>query len=101
MHLISPIFKSGDRSSVRNYRPIPLLCTISKLLEKIIYNKIISFVSKSISPSQFGFRPKHSTVQQLLLFTNNLYESFSAKDHSDVIYLEFKKLSIVLRMPNS
>ena len=91
MHLISPIFKSGDRSSVRNYRPISLLCTISKVLEKIIYNKIISFVSKSISPSQFGFRPKHSTVQQLLLFTNNLYESFSAKAHSDVIYLDFKK----------
>ena len=34
---------------------------------------------------------KHSTVQQLLLFTNNLYESFSAKAHSDVIYLDFKK----------
>ena len=91
MHLISPIFKSGDRSSIRNSRPISLLCTISKVLEKIIYNKIISFVSKSISPSQFGFRPKHSTVQQLLLFTNNLYESFSAKAHSDVIYLDFKK----------
>ena len=69
LHLVTPIHKSGDKSSVKNYRPISLLCTISKVLEKII---IISFVSQSISPLQFGFRPKHSTPQQLLLFVNSI-----------------------------
>ena len=43
LHVVIPIYKSGDK----NYRPISLLCTISKVLEKIICNKIISFVSKS------------------------------------------------------
>ena len=64
-HLIAPVYKSGDKSSVKNYRPISLLCMISKVL---IYNKIIPFVSNSISSSQFGFRKKHSTMQQLLVF---------------------------------
>ena len=91
LHLITPIHKSGDKSSVKNYRPISLLCTISKVLEKIIYDKIISFVSQSISPLQFGFRPKHSTLQQLLLFVNSICESFSSKSQTDVIYLDFKK----------
>ena len=35
-HLIKPIFKTGDRSSVMNYRPISLLCVSSKVLERIV-----------------------------------------------------------------
>ena len=33
LHLVIPIHKAGDRSSVRNYRPVSLLCSISKVLE--------------------------------------------------------------------
>ena len=91
LHLVIPIHKAGDKSSVRNYRPVALLCSISKVLEKIIYDKIIIFVSGSISPSQFGFRPKHSTLQQLLIFVNHICNSFSSKSQTDVIYLDFKK----------
>ena len=58
---------------------------------KDYYDKIISFVSQSISPSQFVFRPKHFTLQQLLLFVNGICESFSSKSQTDVIYLDFKK----------
>ncbi len=48
IHQITPIFKSGDRGSVTNYRPISLLCCISKVLEKIIHSKSSEFVTKSI-----------------------------------------------------
>ena len=53
VHRITPIYKSGDRSSVKNYRPISLLCTISKVLERIIYNAIIAFVNQSITSTHF------------------------------------------------
>lgn len=89
--MIIPVFKSGDKSSVSNYRPISLLCSVSKLLEKLIYDKVIDFVSASISPCQFGFRPKHSTTQQLLTFLHSLQASLSTSSQSDVIYLDFKK----------
>ena len=41
IHRIIPIHKSGDRSLVNNYRPISLLCTVSKVLDKIIYNHTV------------------------------------------------------------
>ena len=69
MHLIKPVFITGDRNSVTNYRPlsISLLCVSSKVLERIVHNHIIEFVSDKISVNQFGFLCNHSTLQQLLL----------------------------------
>ena len=67
-HMVRPIFKSGDRNSVKNYRPISLLCVTSKFLERIVYNHIIDFAINSISPYQFGFLRHRSTLQQLLIF---------------------------------
>ena len=100
IHKITPIFKSGDRTSVNNYRPISLLCTISKVLERIIYNHIIDFVTKNICPTQFGFLRKHSTLQQLLIFVNELFNSYSHNIPTDVIYLDFKKHSTVFLIMN-
>ena len=59
---ITPIFKSGDsRGSINNYWPISLLCCTSKVLEKIIHNKISEFNTKSIiSPTiWFSKKPIH------------------------------------------
>lgn len=43
LHRITPLYKSKDRTSVSNYRPISLLCIISKVLERLIYDKIKRF----------------------------------------------------------
>lgn len=91
IHQIVPVFKSGDKSLVQNYRPISLLCNISKILEHIINNKIILFVSSSISHCQFGFLHGRSTIQQLLLFLNHICNSVSEGHQHDVIYMDFHK----------
>jgi len=75
---------------VKNYRPISLLCITSKILERSVYDEIISFVSSHISSRQFGFRQNYSTLQQLL-FLNSIHESFGSTTQTDVIYLDFKK----------
>ena len=74
-HCATTIFKSGDRSNVSNYCPISLLCVISKVFEKIVFNATIEFLSNSFTPHQFGFLPGQSTIQQLLLFSNDLLDS--------------------------
>ena len=79
IHKVTPIFKSGDKSSVKNYRPISLLCCISKVLELIVYNNIYDHVSSCISTNQFGFLRNRSTVQQLLTFLQSLHNSFAQK----------------------
>ena len=73
-HTITPIHKSGKCSLVENYRPISLLCCVSKVLEFIILNHISKFVLSNISVSQFGFVGHRSSVQQLLLPINSILD---------------------------
>ena len=91
VHRITPIFKSGDRASVANYRPISLLSILSKVFERFIFDHILEFVSSSISGNQFGFLKHRSTVQQLLLFLDHLLQSKSTPTQFDSIYLDFSK----------
>ena len=88
IHTIVPVHKSGDKTQVTNYRPISLLCITSKVLEQLVYNKTISYISSFLSPQQFGFLKNRSTVQQLLLMLNTIH---STNDQTDVVYLDFKK----------
>ncbi|XP_011407128.1 PREDICTED: uncharacterized protein LOC105314575, partial [Amphimedon queenslandica] len=90
-HLIQPIFKSGDKCKVANYRPISLLPAISKVMEKIIHNKIAGHISEDISPVQFGFMPSRSPLKQLLSLTSVTQNAFEANDSVDCVYRDFKK----------
>ena len=83
-HLITPILKSGERQKVTNYRPISLLCIVSKVLESLVFN---CFVKDSITPAQFGFLKGHFSLQQLLIFWNTVTNT----SQTDAIYLDFRK----------
>ncbi|KAF0139426.1 MAG: hypothetical protein FD143_3565 [Ignavibacteria bacterium] len=59
---IKPLFKGkGSRNKVCNYRPISITNSISKIAEKLIYNRLMSFVVKEniLSNKQHGFRSKN------------------------------------------
>ena len=90
-HTITPVFKSGDRSQVTNYRPISLLCSISKVLETIIYGNIIGFIRPKISQSQFGFLSNSSCLTQQLTALHNIFKSLDEKREVDTIYIDFSK----------
>ena len=89
-HRITPVPKSGDLTSVTNYRPITLLCTISKVLERP-YNKVIDFLSICLYSKKFGFIKNSSCLQNLLLFFTNIYHSHDLNMQTDVIYTDFRK----------
>ena len=91
IHSIVPVFKSGDRTSIINYRPISLLYTISLVLEHLIYNKVLAVASGRISSFKIGFTKNRSTVHQLLLFINHIFPSCRQKVQTDIIYLDFRK----------
>jgi hypothetical protein len=78
---VVPIFKSGCVNDINNYRPISLLCTFSKILEKIVANRLTNYlnVNNLISPNQFGFRPKHSTVHPMLSLVNAAAKALNKK----------------------
>ena len=90
---IVPVFKSGEVTSMDNYRPIALLDTFSKILEKIVCGRLSSFLefNKLLSTQQFGFRKDHSTLHPMLLFMNKLTEAFEKKQHSIAIFCDLRK----------
>ena len=63
IHEIVSTFKPGVASLVKNYRPILLLTNAPKILEHLIYNKIIGYPAPLISHHQFGFKKGKYTVQ--------------------------------------
>ena len=89
IHKIVPIFKAGDANSVKNYCPISLLSIVSKVLERLIFSKIITYISKFITPFQFGFTKGCSTLQQLLILTDFITKTLL---QTDVIYLDISKV---------
>ena len=61
MSKVVPIFKSGDKTDINNYRPISLLPVIAKVFERLLYNRVQTFIEKRIlSTTQYGFRSKFS-----------------------------------------
>ena len=70
---ISPLFKKGDRSLARNYRPVSLTCVPCKLLERIVCSNIMSNLDehKLLSDKQHAFRKWHSCETQLTTVIND------------------------------
>ena len=71
---VIPIFKKGDRKEASNYRPISILSQFDKILEKLIYSRIINFIEKNelLCENQFGFRKNSSTIFAI----NSIYDKF-------------------------
>ena len=90
---VSPIYKNGDKSDCSNYRPISVLSTIAKILEKIVYNQLISYINENniLTNNQFGFRKSHSTTTSLLKSTNKWFLNIDKGLINGVLFLDLRK----------
>ena len=92
---IVPIYKKGDKSIVKNYRPVSLLPIFSKLYEKCIYDTLYGyFESKGLfSCFQSGFRKGDSCISQLLSITHDIFKGFDANPPIDTrgVFLDISK----------
>ena len=62
---LTPVFKSGQKDVITNYRGIALLPVLSKVLERCVHSRILKQIEPYLSPSQHGFRRYRSCVTQL------------------------------------
>ena len=71
---ITPIHRKGNKDSIENYRPVCSLSPFSKIIERIIYDRMITFINKNniFSNSQFGFRKGMSTESALIDYINKI-----------------------------
>ena len=91
IHRMVPVFKSGDKTDVTNYRPISLLSSTSKVLESLIFQKIIDFIRPQISLHQFGFLSNRSCLHKLLMLLYSIVSALDRKYQTDVIFLDIRK----------
>jgi hypothetical protein len=90
---VIPIFKSGDQLDVDNYRPISLLSSISKILEKIVAEKLIHHLVSNnlLYTHQYGFLPKKSTEQNLLQIVNYITTALNEGMYCVGVFLDLRK----------
>ena len=90
---VTPIFKSNSKRELNNYRPISLLNCISKILERIVYNRMYRFLEKEklFNKRQFGFRKSISTIDAITYFLSNLIPSLDKKEYNMAIFLDLTK----------
>ena len=90
---VTPIFKKGNNTLVTNYRPISVLPCFSKLLERIMYNRLYKFLLENniLYQKQFGFQNPHSTEHAILQLVNQIIEAFSQGKYTLGIFLDLSK----------
>ena len=90
---VIPLFKGGDATFFNNYRPISVLSILSKLFERVYYNRLIHFLNqeKILYDKQFGFRKKHSTELALILVLDQISNALDSGDYVLGVYLDFSK----------
>ena len=90
---IRPLFEKGDKVDIRNYRPISVLLIVSKILEKIIYHSLLSFLKKFniLADEQNDFRDNKSTETACHAFTENIQQALDKNLHVVGIFLVLSK----------
>ncbi len=90
---VIPVFKKDDPHIFSNYRPISLLPCFSKILERLIYNRLDNFLTRFniLHENQYGFRKHHSTDLALLDIYNNISSSLELNHHTIGIFLDLSK----------
>ena len=95
MNILNPQKKS-EKNAVKNYRPISLLPVCSKIMERLIFNSLHSFLHSNslLSVNQSGFRPNDSCTNQLSAIVHEIMKSFDSSNPTpDVrgVFLDISK----------
>ena len=90
---ICPIYKSGSKKELNNYRPISLISNLAKVFEKIIFSKLYNFVINNhlISVNQFGFLKNKGANDAIALLSDYVYEKLGCSDPTIVAFLDYSK----------
>lgn len=90
---VIPLYKSGDKDLITNYRPVSILPCISKVYEKVVYNRLTSYIDKNniLNQNQYGFRSNRSTSMAILDFVEKVSTSLDNGFTTTGIFLDLSK----------
>jgi hypothetical protein len=88
---VCPVFKSGSKTDVSNYRPIALICNFAKIFERLLAKILCHHIAPYIVNEQHGFVKGKSTCTNLLEFTQYISNGLDNGEQIDVIYTDLSK----------
>ena len=90
---VIPIYKSGPKTDIANYRPISLLPMFSKIFEALMKKYLMSFLDTTniLNNRQFGFRSNLSTFDAINTFTSDLYTALNNNKSILSVFIDFRK----------
>ena len=90
---VTPLYKSGERNSFNNYRPISVLNVISKVVEKLVFIQLSDYFEKNdlLTECQYGFRRGRSTQHAVTKLVDNVRQNIDQGKHTGVLYMDFSK----------
>ena len=90
---VIPLYKGKSRESETNYRPISLLTTMSKIVEKIVYSRVYKFLTKTgqICESQYGFHSNHSCEHAVAHVIGNILKNLENRKSTISVMLDLSK----------
>ena len=88
--IASPVFKTGDTADISNYHPIYVLPHFSKILERVMYNRLYKYLTDQtiLHPQQFGFKKGHSIEHAILQLVDQIYESFENDNYTVGLFVK-------------
>ena len=90
---VTPLFKTGEKNNVCNYRPISLLTYFSKIFEKVIHSRLTQHINNNqiLTAAQFGFRYKSSTDLAAYALTHEILTALNNKITVSGIFCDLHK----------
>ena len=90
---VIPLFKSGEQNIFTNYRQVSVLPAFSKILERVMYNRLLRFLNafKILSDNQYGFRKHHSTAYALACLYDKISSAIENKEYTVGIFIDLSK----------
>ena len=91
--VVCPIYKKGDRTLPSNYHLISLTSHVMKVAERVLRKIIVDYLEskKIISSGQHGFRSGRSTLSQLLMHFDQVFDGILQGQGTDTIFLDYAK----------
>ena len=93
---VIPLYKTKDPALFSDYRPISLLPFYSKILERLMHNRLYNFLTEHniLYMNQFGFRKNYSTFLALMDLVDNISKNIDKGNYSIGIFLDLSKARI-------
>ena len=90
---VTPVYKNGNKDEINNYRPISVLPALSKVFERVMHSRVVSFLENNniLNDCQFGYRNGRSTNMALTMLVDKITAALDKKEYFMGIFIDLSK----------